>query len=117
MLGQRQVVLCGTTVVAIAFNLHLPALLLDELCSLGQSLASIGTKVSLVIVEINVLHHLGKELIVRDWIRSWRRGWSRRCLRRHRNLRCGFLCSRCAFRGQMICGGLRRRDGLRTAGI
>ena len=35
----------------------------------------------------------------------------------NRNLRRGFLRSACALGGQMICGGLRRRDGLRSAGI
>src|ERR1700741_413210 len=35
---QRQVELSGTTFITIAFNLDFPALLLDQLCSLGQGL-------------------------------------------------------------------------------
>src|ERR1700760_374931 len=107
MLTQRQVVFGGTAIIAIAFNLYLPALLLDDLRCLGQCLLSVGTQISLVIVEVNVFHHLGEKLIVgHGWCRNWsRRGCS---FRRYRNLRRGFLRSRSALGGQMIGGGLRR---------
>src|SRR5215831_3962832 len=114
---QSQVVLSGTALVAVAFNLYAPALLLDQLRSLCQRLLRIRTQVSLVVVEENVFDHLGKELIVTD---GWRRGsrcrrWS--CLRSHRNLRGSFLRSGRALGGQMIRGGLRGRNRLRSAGI
>src|SRR6267154_3805043 len=116
MLTQRQVVFGGTTVVTVALNLYFPAFLLDDLCSLCESLLRIRTQVSLVIVEVNVLDHLSKELFVGDSRCGRRCGrWSRFCC--HLNLRSGFLRSGCALRGQMIRGGLRRRDGLRSAGI
>src|SRR6478752_186010 len=114
---QSQVVLGGTAVIAVAFNLYAPALLLDQLCGLCQRLLRIRTQVRLVIVEENVFDHLGKELIVGD---GRRRGSRRRRggrLSGHRNLRGGFLRSGRALGGQMIGGGLRGGDGLRSAGI
>src|SRR6266404_473196 len=69
---------------------------------LGQRLLRIRTKISLVVIEVNVFDRLGKELIVRDgrWRgrRSRRWGWGGR----YGNLRCSLLRSRRAFRGQMI---------------
>src|SRR5689334_23501817 len=100
-LTQSQVVLGGTAVIAVAFNLYFPALLLDQLRSLRQSLLRIRTQVRLVIIEENVFDHLGKELIVGD---GRRRGSRRRRggrLRGHRNLRGGFLRSSRALGGQM----------------
>src|SRR5579864_177448 len=110
-LTQRQIVLGGTAVVAVAFNLDLPALLLDDLCRLRQCLLRVGTQISLVVVEVNILYHLGKKLIVGD-CRRWRGRWCRSCPRGHRNLCRGFLRSRSALRGQMVGSSLRRRDGL-----
>src|SRR5690348_8050404 len=114
---QSQVVLGGTALVAVAFNLYFPSFLLDELCRLCQCLLRVGTQVSLVIVEENVFDHLGKELVVRNRRRcgSRCRRWGR--LRSHLNLRGGFLRAGRALGGQMISGGLRWRDGLRSAGI
>src|SRR6266481_1266302 len=107
--AQRQVVFGGTAVVAVALNLHLPAFLLDELCGLGQRLLRIRTKISLVVIEVNVFDRLGKELVVRDgrWRgrRSRRWGWGGR----YGNLRCSLLRSSRAFRGQMIRCGLSGR--------
>src|SRR5579859_5740583 len=114
---QSQVVLGGTALVAVALNLYLPTLLLDELRSLCQCLLRVGTQIRLVIVEENVFDHLGKELIIGD---GGRRGSRRGCWRRlwrHRNLRGGFLRSGRALGGQMIGGGLRGRNRLRPAGI
>src|SRR2546430_10543100 len=114
MFTQREVVFGGTAFVAIAFNLHTPALLLDELGSLRQCLLRIRTELGFVIVKVNVLDHLGEELIVSDrrcrngswrWCRRWRRyGDLCRCV----------LRSACAFRGEVIRGGLCWRNGLRT---
>src|SRR5258708_4815786 len=116
MLTQRQVVFRCTTVVTLALNLYFPAFLLDDLRSLCQRLLRIRTQVRLVIVEVNVLDRLSKELFIGD-SRCGRRcgGWGWFCC--YLNLRSGFLRSGCALRGQMIRGGLRRRDGLRSAGI
>src|ERR1041384_2370330 len=104
-LAQSQVVFGGTAFVAVAFNLHLPPLLLDELCSLSKLLLRIGPQIGLVIVEVNVSDHLSKELLVRNG----RRRWSR-CGRRSRGCDCdlgrGFLRSASTFGYQMIGSGL-----------
>src|SRR5579864_274469 len=110
-LTQRQIVLSGTAVVAVAFNLHLPAFLLEDLFRLRQFLLRIVTQIRLVIIEENVPHRLCKELFVcHGW--RWNRSWRRRRFRGYRNLSRGFLRAGRALGGQMIRGGLRRRDGL-----
>src|SRR5258707_4641708 len=101
MLTQRQVVFGGTTVVTVALNLYFPAFLLDDLCSLCESLLRIRTQVRLVIVEVNVLDHLSKELFVCDGWRGRRnRRWGWFC--RYLNLCGGFLRSSRTPRGPMI---------------
>src|ERR1051326_5717654 len=66
-LAEREVVFRGTALVTVAFNLDLPALLLDELRGLGKLLLRVRTQVGLVIVEVNVFNHLGKELLIGNW--------------------------------------------------
>src|SRR6476661_3762320 len=110
-LTQRQVVLGGPSVVAVTFNLDLPALLFDDLCRLCQCLLRVRTQLGLVIVELHILYHLGKKLVVGVGRRR-RRSWCRRRFRSYRNLRRGFLRSGSSLGSQMVGSGLRRRDGL-----
>src|SRR5580698_3906062 len=73
----------------------------------------IGTNVGLVVIEIDVLDILPKQILVS-------RRWSGR--RRRRRLSDGearscLLRSACTFGHQVIGGGIGRADGLRSAGL
>ena len=115
---QSQVVLGGTAVITSCFQSERASPSVISCAAVLPVPVAHRTQVRLVIVEENVFDHLGKELIVSDGGRRGGPAWvSGSASRSHRNLRCSFLSSGSARQRQMMRGGLRRRDGLRSAGI
>src|SRR5437016_4447029 len=76
-IAEAQVVFRGTTLVAVAFDGHLESrIVFQEIRGLRKCLASVGTNVRLVVVEISVAHFSQEELIVSG--PRWRRRRRRR---------------------------------------
>jgi len=83
VVAQSQVVLGRTAFIAVALHrdTHVRVLLQESRIGLHESLL-VRANICLVLVEIDILHVLGKELLVGEgWSRGW---WGRgRCVHRH----------------------------------
>src|SRR5258708_14615536 len=111
--AQGQVVHGGPAFVAVALNPDLPVgVCFDDFGGMGQRLLRLGTQISFVVIEVDVLDGLGKELFLRQL--RWRRG--RRGAAYSHGSR-GVLGAASAFCGQVIRGCARRGNGLGTAGV
>ena len=112
LVAQSQVVVCRATLVAVSFNreVHI-RMLIEELCiGLNRGLL-IAPNLRLVVIEVDVFDVLREQVFVRDgWRRRRRRRWWLcNCQPRRR-----FLRATRTFGSQMIGGGVRRRNTLRT---
>jgi len=112
LVAQSQVVVGGAALVAVSFNRNVDIGVLREERHVGlDGSPLVGANVGLVVVEIDVLNVLTKQVLVRN-VRSWRR---RRWRRLSYGKPCrGFLAPTRSLGDEVISRGIRRGHALRS---
>src|ERR1035437_2640558 len=113
LVAQSQVIVSRSALVAVSFNRDVyVGMLIEELHVGLQRRLLVTANVGLVVVEVNILHVLAEQVLVRHR-RRWRR-WRRLGYGKPRS---GFLAAARSFGRQVIGRRIRRGDALRTVGL
>src|ERR1022692_3629635 len=112
LVAQSQVIVSRSALVAVSFNRDVYiGMLIEELHVGLQRRLLVTANVGLVVVEVNILHVLAEQVLVRH---RW--NWRRRRLS-YGKPRSGFLAAARSFGRQMIGRRIRRGDALRAVGL
>src|ERR1017187_5501280 len=115
LVAQSQVIVSRSALVAVSFNRDVYiGMLIEELHVGLQRRLLVTANVGLVVVEVNILHVLAEQVLVRHR-RSWRR-WRWRRLS-YGKPRSGFLAAARSFGRQGIGRRIRRGHTLRAVGL